>query len=160
MRARGSVHRMRHWMVACSLALATPLVTAQSPGFVAYTVTGLGSAGGTAGVVGEARIPVRASDVTSENGTVRIVASSARASIRRITLGITGPMAGQRYEVGEGTTLLARFASGNERAPDPGRGWIQVDVADPSRIAGTFEATFHQGRIPIDVRGRFEAPLP
>ena len=52
-----------------------------------------------------------------------------------------------------------RFASGNERAPAPGRGWIQVDTADPSRIAGTFEATFPQGRIPIEVRGRFEVPL-
>lgn len=151
---------MRHWLVAGSIALASPIATAQAPGFVAFTVTGLGSAGDTSGVVGEARIPLRAADVTREGGAVRIVASSARASIRRITLGVAAPMAGQRYEVGEGTQILARFASGNERAPDPGRGWIQIDVADPSRIAGSFEATFHQGRIPIDVRGRFEAPLP
>lgn len=150
---------MRRWILASAFALAAPLATAQAPGFVAFTVTGLGAAGDTSGVVGESRLPLRTTDVTSEAGVLRIVASSARASIRRITLGITGPSAGQRYEVGEGTTILARFASGNERAPDPGRGWIQVDAVDGGRVTGTFEATFHQGRIPIDVRGRFDAPL-
>jgi len=150
---------MRHWILAAAFALCPPSVSAQGAGFVSFSVTGLGSAGDTSGVVGEARLPVRASDVSNNNGEVRIVASSARASIRRLTLGLTNPAAGQRYDVGEGTTLLARFVSGNERAPAPGRAWIQVDVADGARVAGSFEATFPQGRIPIEVRGTFDAPL-
>jgi len=150
---------MRAWILGCSALVAAATAPAQAPGYVSFSVTGLGSADGTTGVVGEARVPVRTSDVTSENGVVRVVATSSRASLRRLTLGLTNPVAGERYDVGEGTTLLVRFASGNERAPAPGRGWIQVDAADPSRIAGTFEATFPQGRIPIEVRGRFEVPL-
>ena len=150
---------MRLLIVAVAAVLATSSAPAQAPGFVSYTVTGLGSADGTTGVVGESRLPVRSGDVTSQGGVVRITATSSRASLRRVVIGLAQPVAGERYAVGEGTTLMVRFASGNERAPAAGRAWIQVDVADPSRLAGTFEATFPQGRIPIEVRGQFDVPL-
>lgn len=144
--------------MASAIVLTAPLATAQAPGFISFSVTGLGSADSTSGVVGESRLPVRMNDVTAQAGTVQLVASSARASLRRITIAVPNPIAGERYEVGEAATLRVRFASGNERAPAPGRAWIQIEVADPSRFAGSFEATFPQGRIPIEVRGRFDAP--
>lgn len=150
---------MRASTVALAALLSSQAAPAQAPGYISYSVTGLGSADGTTGVVGEARLPVRASDVSAQGGVVRITATSARASLRRVVIGLTQPAAGERYPVGEGTTLLVRFASGNERAPAEGRGWVQVDQVDPSRIVGTFEATFPQGRIPIDVRGQFDVPL-
>lgn len=152
---------MRSFLFASALAIVAPTVLAQQAGFVAFTVAGLGSADSTSGVVGESRLPVRASDVVrADDGRIEITASSARASLRQLRLGLTAPTAGARYGVGEGATILVRFASGNERAPDPGRGWIEVEQMEGGRLRGTFEATFHQGRIPIDVRGRFEVPLP
>ncbi|MEZ4393436.1 MAG: hypothetical protein R3A48_20305 [Polyangiales bacterium] len=150
---------MRRSLFACAFLAASSAASAQAPGFVSFSLTGLGTSGGTTGVVGESRLPVRASDVTARDGVVQIVAGSSRSSLRRITLTLSNPVAGERYAVGEGATLTVRFASGNERAPAEGRAWVQVDIADPSRVAGTFEATFPQGRIPIELRGRFDAAL-
>lgn len=151
----------RRILCASAFALAFGLsgASAQVPGWIDFSLSAIGNArGGTVGVAGEGRLPLRPRDCT-RNGTggFALRANGVRGSVRTVSLSVEGSAAGSRYNVGEGAAITLVFASGNTVEVEAGRGWVEVEAVDDSGATGSWEATMVQGRTPLTARGRFEA---
>jgi len=156
-KAQGWSRRTLGGLCLASLLAMAGVTRAQSPGFVELALAGVGQARGNAGVAGESRLPIRPRDVTVQNGMLRMRGWGARGSVRAVAIGTAGS-AGERLDVGSGSSLALTFASGQTVEVGAGQGWVALEARDATRVVGTFEATVLQGRVPVTFRGRFEAP--
>lgn len=145
------------WMAAIAAGLVAVSAEAQAPGFVEISVTALGAGAATLGAVGESRLPLRPSDASHAQGTLRLRARGMRGNVRELVLEVPTAVTGERTPTGGGAVLRFTFASGQTMEPRPEEGWVTLTSWDGTRAAGEFEATLVQGRMTLHSRGRFEA---
>lgn len=151
----------RRWVVGLASGLAValagaPRLHAQVPGFAEFSLAAVGQANGNTGVAGESRLPIRPRDATVSAGTLRLRAMGTRGSVRSLLIETQGA-AGERLATASGARLVLTFASGNTLEVEPDRGWVELEARDATRVAGRFEATLTEGRVPLTLRGRFES---
>lgn len=138
----------------CAVASAAE---AQSPGFVELSVTALGAGASALGATGESRLPLRPSEVSQQNGVIRLRARGSRGSVREVVIEAPTTAPGERIATGGPTVLRFTFASGQVMEPRAEEGWVTLTSWDGTRAQGDFEATLVQGRMTLQARGHFEA---